>query len=656
MVKLRPLQILRQFSVPKDNPELVKAQFSVFSRQIPLMYAIVLMNAWALSFLFSGVAPAWLTIHVPAVFTAICAVRLTIWWRSRKTVPTPDEARRALQRTNQFAALLAMMITGWALALAHYGDEQLNANIAFFMAITGVSVVVCLLHLRSAAFIVALVITVPFVTRFSLVSTPSSIAMAVNMLFVTATLLIVVAVQSGHFANAIDARTKLELVNKENYRLANRDSLTGLNNRRRFFSWIDELFADARARGQCLAVGIVDLDDFKSVNDLYGHVVGDALLVEVGRRLKELAGESICVSRLGGDEFALIFRNCGDSVRLLKQGEAFCAALRQPIVLSAVTVRMSASMGLAIFPDSAENAHELYERADYALYSGKRARRGHVTLFTNEHVMQIAQTTRVEQVLRDADLAREISVVFQPIVDIRTRRVVAMEALARWASPVLGDMSPAVFIPVAERAGLVSTLTRILLEKALAAASRWPDTMGLSFNLSTHDISSTEGVMRIVGILSASGFDPRRIDFEITETATMYDFDQAKASVETLRQMGCGIALDDFGTGFSSLSQIHALPLTKIKIDRSFVSDIDKTPASRKIVKSLLALSLDMELDCIIEGVETKEELATLEKIGGRLVQGFYFSAPVSETEVEKFLSGPVSAGPLVMAGAHRTA
>lgn len=644
LLKSFATQLVREFSAPKGNPELVKAQFEVFSRQIPLMYSIVLVNAWALSFLFVGVAPLWLCVHVPLAFTAICAGRLYVWWRSRHASPTHAEARKALVRTNQFAALMSVTITMWALALSYYGDQSRINNIAFFMAITGVSVVVCLLHLRSAAFTVALVIAVPFIVRFGLELSPSSIAMAINMLFVTATLLVVVAVQSGHFANAIDARTKLELANRENFRLANRDSLTGLNNRRRFFSRLEEVFERAQAQGRCLAVGILDLDGFKPVNDLYGHVVGDALLLEVGQRLTELADETVHVSRLGGDEFALIFLDCGDDAALLRKGEELCAALRRPVALADATVRISASMGLAVFPELADNALQLYERADYALYNGKRARRGHATLFTNEHVMQIARSTRLEQVLRDADLKNEITVFFQPIVDSRTGRTVALEALARWTSPVLGDVSPGLFIPVAERAGLVGRLTRILLEKALAAASGWPQDVRLSFNLSANDIGSSEGVVRIVGILSKSGFDPGRVDFEITETAMMYDFEQAKASIETLRQMGCGIALDDFGTGFSSLSQIHALPLTKIKIDRSFVSDIDVTPASYKIVKSLLALSRDMGLDCVVEGVETEEELATLDKLGAQLIQGYYFSPPAPETELDRFLSKPFKA------------
>jgi len=632
-------QLARLWAVPRGNPELVKAQFEVFSRQVPLMYSIVLVNAWALSFLFMHSAPSWLTVHVPAAFTAVCVIRLSIWWRGRRVRPTPEEARQALIRTNQFAAILSVTITMWALTLARFGDAALNGNVAFFMAITGVSVVVCLLHLRSAAFIVGLVIALPFVAHFGMMATPSSIAMAINMLFVTTSLLIIVVVQSGHFANAIDSRTKLEQANRDNIRLANRDSLTGLNNRRQFFARLEEAFEEARAKGRNLAVGIVDLDGFKPVNDLYGHAVGDALLMEIGQCLTKLAGEDIHVARLGGDEFALIFLDYSGDADLLEKSEALCTALREPIVLADATIRITASIGLAAFPQTAGHANELYERADYALYSGKRSRRGHATLFTDEHVKQIARSTRLEQALRDADLEREITVFFQPIAEVRTGKVVAFEALARWTSPVLGAVSPALFIPVAERAGLVDRLTRILLKKALEAASKWPADVRLSFNLSTHDISSSEGVMRIVGILSSSGIHPERVDFEITETAMMYDFERAKAAIETLRTMGCGIALDDFGTGYSSLTQIHALPLTRIKIDRRFVSGIDTSPASYKIVKSLLSLSHDMGLGCVIEGVETDEEMETLARLGARLIQGFHLSPPVPEADIAGLLA-----------------
>lgn len=262
-----------------------------------------------------------------------------------------------------------------------------------------------------------------------------------------------------------------------------------------------------------------------------------------------------------------------------------------------------------------------------------------MSLFSTRHQHRIQQDAAIEQALRKADLEAELSVVFQPIVDTASRRTLAFEALARWHSPAMGTVSPAEFIPVAERTGLITQLTRVLLAKALDTAATWPEAVGLSFNLSIHDLGSEEEVARLVRLVLDSGVDPARIDLEITETAVMQDMEQAQWAAGQLRGLGCGVTLDDFGTGFSSLSRLLALPLTRIKIDRRFVSGIQHSPASLKIVRSLLALSRDMELGCVIEGVEGEEELAILRELGGSLMQGYLFARPMPAADVPAWLA-----------------
>ena len=219
--------------------------------------------------------------------------------------------------------------------------------------------------------------------------------------------------------------------------------------------------------------------------------------------------------------------------------------------------------------------------------------------------------------------------VFQPIVDLNGGHTVAFEALARWASPDLGNVPPGHFIPIAERIGFINRLTLPLLRKALRAAEQWPVDVRLSFNLSAHDFGAQENVQKIIESILASRFNPARLDLEITETAVMQDIVQVQRAIGLFRQMGCGVSLDDFGTGYSSLSQLHALALTKLKVDRSFVTRLHEKPASYKIVKSLLTLSQDMGLDCIIEGVETVDELNALMSLGRTTVQGYLFSRPM---------------------------
>jgi predicted signal transduction protein with EAL and GGDEF domain len=302
------------------------------------------------------------------------------------------------------------------------------------------------------------------------------------------------------------------------------------------------------------------------------------------------------------------------------------------------TLHVAASMGIAVFPDLATTLEQLFDRADYALYHAKKEKRGAAVLFDADHDRQIDIEARIEHLLKQTGVEEQFSVVFQPIVDIRTGQVAGFEALARWHSPELGNVAPNRFFPIAERAGIVGALTRPLLKKALLAASRWDSSLRLSFNLSAHDLNTGESVLSLIGIIEASDFEASRLDLEITETAFTHDFEQVRCSVDMLRRLGCGISLDDFGTGYSSLTRLHALPLTKIKIDRSFVTDLHKRPSSYKIVKSLLTLSRDMGLECVVEGVETGEELAALRELGATLVQGFVYARPMNENDLGPFL------------------
>ena len=643
------LSNVRQFfSVPciKTSPDLIKAQFEVMSRQLPLMYSTLLINAWILVSAFWGHAPLWLTLYIPIVFTLACGARLYRWWRSRHSCPSVEKAHAALVQINRLSVVLSVFIVGWALMLYPYGDYGMQSNVVFFMSITGICIVICLMHFRSAAFIVWGVLSTAFFLHFVTSGVPSFVAMAINMPFVSAALLSMVYVQSKYFSNSVNSQKRLEIMSQENLRLANIDSLTGLSNRRAFFSLLEEAVSDAQFRQQRVTVGIVDLDGFKSINDLYGHAVGDKLLIEVGRRLETLVDDGTLVCRLGGDEFALLVEADYDDATLLDLGERLCANLSEQMWVSDVSVQISASVGFAVYPDLADCTRTLYERADYAQYNCKRRNRGNAALFSCEQVTEIEHMQKIEAVLRAANLDAELSTHFQPIMDVASEKPVGFEALARWENPELGMVPPFIFIPLAERTGMIGDLTQILLKKALTAAKRWPETMKLSFNLSNHDIGSQNGVDRIADTIRASGIDPARIVLEITETAVMGDLAQAEAAIKTLKSLGCGIALDDFGTGFSSLSQLHALPLDKIKIDRSFVSDLHEKPASYKIVKSLLTLSKDMGLECVTEGVETESERAVIAKLGGTMIQGYFYSKPLTQSDAEDFLARHLEAEP----------
>ncbi len=467
---------IRDFmSVPRDNPELLKAQYRAFSRQLPLMYFILLTNTWALAVSHYAVAPHWLTVYCPAGFTALCGIRVIGWWRSRSVVPTAEIAFRALTQTNRLTSILTVAFSAWALGLCPYGDLLTRAHVAFYMAITVIACIFSLMHLRPAAFTVAICANIVFIAFFGSSGNVVFMAMAVNALLVTIAMMFILETNYRNFARMVDGRTSLKALSNENFRLANLDSLTGLPNRRQFFAQLDEEFEAPKPQGYRLAVGVLDLDGFKPVNDIYGHAVGDKLLIAVGERLTEACGD-IHVARLGGDEFALIVKQVDDE-ELLKQGEKICAALRKTFELTEATVQISGSVGFTVFPELAANAIDLFEQADYALYHGKRTSRGTAVLFS--------ANTRP----RSTATAGSSMPCAWPISTRAFRRVpagrrcphrqdVGFEALARWNSPTLGKVSPDQFIPVAERAGIVNRLTRVLLEKALTAATRWPDDSG----------------------------------------------------------------------------------------------------------------------------------------------------------------------------------
>lgn len=415
---------------------------------------------------------------------------------------------------------------------------------------------------------------------------------------------------------------------------ADYDALTGLPNRRHFFAAVEALLSDDERRNHGARVGIGDLDGFKPVNDLYGHAVGDDLLIEVARRIRNACPPDCLVARLGGDEFALLVAKPLSEERLLSLGEAICKTLRQPFLISGIGISISASIGFARCPESGQTVRQLYERADHALYHAKRLTRGDVVVFSAAHETEMSDVGRIEQTLRTADLPRELSLAFQPQVDITLGRTVGFEALARWESPVLGKVNPGLFIAAAERTGLIERVTSLLLEKALAAAVTWPQDVSLSFNLSALDVVSSRSIANICRIVRDSGIDPGRVTFEITETAVMTDFERARGSMNVLADMGCRMALDDFGSGYSSFAYIHRFPLHRIKTDRSFVTRLaEDDVVGHNILRAIADLCANLGLECLSEGVETEDERRVVQSAGIRYVQGYLCGKPMCAVE-----------------------
>ncbi|MBK9081390.1 MAG: EAL domain-containing protein [Rhizobiales bacterium] len=648
------MQFWRSFSsvlrVSDDNPELIRAQHAALGTQVPLLYLILIINTVLLAVAHAKVAPAALTFGFPLLLAVVCARRGVAWAKSRGVAPDDAEILTQLKQTVILGGLLGVVFVGWALALFGYGDATARGHVIFYIGITSISCILCLMHLPPAALLVTSVVTVPFATFLVLSDTPGVTAVAVNLLVVVATLVYVLLVYARDFRTMISAQTALarksaetERLSEENRRLANIDSLTGLANRRRFFSEFETVLAAARASGARFHIGIVDLDGFKPVNDSYGHKIGDAVLREVGARLEALGGDEAFFARLGGDEFAAIVPRLSGAA-LEEFGERICRALRQPFRVETLEIEISSTIGFAVHPDAGATVEVLYERADYALYHAKLTARGGMMLFTPELGEELQNTKTVEAALARADLEAEMYLEYQPMFDVNTGRPTAFEALARWRSPTLGLVAPAMFVHVAERSAAIHRITQTLLAKALKAAQEWPDDVQLSFNLSVRDLTSREAILAIVSLVERSGFPPRRLVLEITETALIRDYDAARESLDLLKALGVKISLDDFGTGYSSLSYVHRLPLDKIKIDRSFVQALSSHLPTRDIIRTILSLCQNLQLTCIVEGMETPAEVEILRGLGCTTMQGYFFARPTPADEVARFFEKPEAA------------
>jgi diguanylate cyclase (GGDEF)-like protein len=644
MISTQKLRAL--FEIPADNPELVRSQVRMFRELVPLLYSFLLGNVAIAAYTFFDTAPPALTIGGSALLALICCARIVAWRRLAIHALSAEAGARRLKTSVAMSASMTLVFLAWGAALYPYGDAYAKSEVVFFLTITVIGSAFCLIHSRPAA--LALIVSgIPPIIAFLLATgRPTFMAMAVNVTMVSVAIVYMLMTHSRDFASMIKfqkelAKKHLETLRlaDENSRLANLDALTELPNRRQFFANLNEMIRLAAPQDKRLVVGVIDLDGFKPVNDVYGHVMGDQVLVEAGRRLRAVCGEYALLARLGGDEFGILIDANLSDAQIEAYGEQICAVLQAPFVLPDVSAQIAGSIGFATYPEAGESAGALFERADYALYHAKQHARGRPVIFSKEHETQIRQFASVEKCLRNADLEKELAIHFQPIFDVEHSEVVAFEALARWDSPELGRVPPGIFVRVAERTDFITHLTRILLRKALSCARAWPERVRMSFNLSVRDIASPEAIMKIIAIIESSGVAPGRIDLEVTETALMRDFDKGCECLKALKALGVNIALDDFGTGYSSLSYVRQLPLDKIKIDRSFIRDIETQATCRDIVKTVIDLCRNLKLACIIEGMETREQAEILRALGGSLMQGYYFGRDMPAEAVPAFLA-----------------
>lgn len=424
--------------------------------------------------------------------------------------------------------------------------------------------------------------------------------------------------------------------------LARYDTLTGLPNRLMLNEALGESMRYAKQWRTRCAFLMIDLDRFKSVNDSLGHLVGDQLLAQVSRRLKELAADNALIGRLGGDEFAIVIRDASDQGIVKKIAHRVIERLSHPYEIDHHTLYVGASVGSAIAPRDGKTVEELMRNADLALYRSKDEGGGNHCNYEPSLHATAEERRQLEFALRRALERDELILNYQPVVDAHDESIVSFEALVRWNSKEHGLVSPAKFIPLAEETRLIVPIGEWVLQQACREAMSWPEHIKVNVNVSAEQLVEPDFAKVVVRALSVSGLKPARLELEVTESIFLRDADIARGALEQCMALGCSVALDDFGTGYSSLGYLRKLRFTTIKVDRSFVQGASESdPESLAIIRAVVAMAESLELTTTAEGVETEEQAAMVRAMGCSKIQGYYFGRPMPASDARAVFTRP---------------
>lgn len=443
-----------------------------------------------------------------------------------------------------------------------------------------------------------------------------------------------------HEGTLIDI-TERKIAEEQAQYLAYYDSLTGLPNRILIRDRIKQAIAEARRRRNRVAIAFLDLDRFKNVNDSLGHSIGDLVLQQVAHRLTHCNRDGCTIGRIGGDEF-VIAMNIGDLNEIIVALNRTIESLKGEFVASGISLYLGCSVGVSVFPDNGDDVETLIKNADAAMYVAKETKCGKFQFFAPEMNASAVERLSLENGLRVAVQNSQLFILYQPQIELSTKRIVGVEALIRWQHPEMGVVSPGRFIPIAESSGLIVPIGDWVLKTACMQMRRWQESgvfVGrVAVNVSPAQLRATDYVSRLKAILEESGLSPQSLEIEITESLLMAESSEATNALSELRRLGVSLAVDDFGTGYCNLKYLASYGITKLKIDRSFIQPIGETPESAIIVRAIIQLAKNLGIEVIAEGVEHTKQWQFLKRNHCEQVQGFYFSKPIPADEVPVLL------------------
>ncbi|HEX8481916.1 MAG TPA: EAL domain-containing protein [Allosphingosinicella sp.] len=621
---------------------LLEERFRALQRQVPLLYIVIFSNMIGLYLAAGGRFDSF--VDFPLLVAALIALRVGHWLKVRNRVLPAERILHELRKMLVFSVVFSVAFCVWSFQLMATRPTTDHDFIILFASLAAIGCAYGVSRYPAAARTPLLLLGLPLAGLLIFTADAAHVAMGVGLFSIILVLLRQLGLHDEGFRELVESRTAITLERERAQRaerlakaekakarqIADTDPLTGLANRRAFLRALGRRAAALARSRKSFALAMVDLDGFKPVNDTFGHAAGDRVLEGIGERLARAAGEGAVIARTGGDEFALLLPRVQSTGAASSAGMAVCAALQEPFLVDGREFRISGCCGITLLVAGDCDVEEALIRADTALYRAKEGGRSGVAVFTREMHEIHRRRVAVEKALRLPETLERIELVFQPITDLGTGELKALEALARWNDETLGQIPPSQFIPIAEQINVIEAISDKLLAQAAAEASRWAASVRLSFNVSAVQLCTAGSAQRLLAVLERGGLDPCRLQVEVTETALLADFEVARENLQALRGAGARIVLDDFGAGHASISYLREMQFDGVKLDGALIAGVAESLRSRRLLKGVLDLCSALGLPSVAEHIETDDQLRLLRELGCREGQGYLLSPPLA--------------------------
>lgn len=612
---------------------IAEERYTSLRRQVPIVYLLGFVNLAGMEMAAVGsLTPGF---NLPT-FIVFCGLVRMLQWYGASRKPTHDEMVRRMAQTVLFAAIVCIAVCARCVHLLMTGDTASHMAVMLFGGLTAIGVSYGLTALPAAGRIPLLLIILPVSTIAALSGDAQFAWAGFGLVVVSALTMRLLSMHNMHLTDLIRSRSTIEhqqilaeCAHQEAVVAATTDFLTGLPNRRAFVAAIES--AIANKEGNAFALGLLDLNRFKAINDTFGHEAGDQLLQRVAERLLAEAGGSGIVARLGGDEFGILLPGVHSARDAWAAGAQILNVVNRPVTINNREFEVSACCGLALSQDTDQaSPSRIMADADLALYQAKDSASDHLAIFERRMEAPRRRRLQIERALRVPGIENALHLVFQPIVDLSSGRIIAHEALARWTDPELGPVAPSEFMPIAEQLNLIDGINSHLMALAFEQARAWPTDIKLSFNLSALQLCSSEFAAKVLEELGKAGIETARLQVEVTETALLADFERARHNLTNLSKAGVTIVLDDFGAGYASIGYLRELRFDQIKLDGALVTAAQDSTDGRRLLGAVIGLCEMLGVSSVAEHIESEELLNLVMRLGCRAGQGFWLHRPVA--------------------------